>query len=52
MVFKGDENTLSVTMDEIIYHTKAVKRGLKRAFLVADMPFGSYQVDKSESIKK
>ena len=51
MVFKGDENTLSVTMDEIIYHTKAVKRGLKRAFLVADMPFGSYQVDKSEALK-
>lgn len=43
MVFKGEENTLSVTVDEIIYHTKAVKKGLKRAFLVADMPFGSYQ---------
>jgi 3-methyl-2-oxobutanoate hydroxymethyltransferase len=51
MVFKGEENTLSVTLDEIIYHTKAVKRGLKRAFLVADMPFGSYQVDKSYALK-
>ncbi len=51
MVFKGEENTLSVTLDEIIYHTKAVKKGLNRAFLVADMPFGSYQVDKSHAIK-
>ena len=51
MVFKGEDNTLSVTVDEIIYHTKAVKRALKKAFLVADMPFGSYQVNISDAIK-
>lgn len=50
MVFKGDENTLSVTLDDIIYHTKAVKKGLKRAFLVADMPFGSYQVSLPQAL--
>jgi len=50
MVFKGEENTLSVTVDEIIYHTKAVKKGLKRAFLVADMPFGSYQKSTEDAL--
>jgi 3-methyl-2-oxobutanoate hydroxymethyltransferase len=39
----GYENTLSVTMDEMLHHVKAVRRGLKRALLVADMPYGSYQ---------
>lgn len=51
MVFGGYENTLSVTVDEIIYHTRAVKNGIKAAFLVADMPFGSYQVTKGKAIK-
>ncbi|MDY6820938.1 MAG: 3-methyl-2-oxobutanoate hydroxymethyltransferase [Deferribacterota bacterium] len=51
MVFKGEENTLSVTVDEIIYHTKAVKRGLKRAFLTADMPFGSYQKSREYALE-
>jgi 3-methyl-2-oxobutanoate hydroxymethyltransferase len=40
----GLENTLPVTVDEMIYHTKAVVRGRKRALVVADMPFMSYQV--------
>lgn len=43
-VIAGYENTLPVTMEEMIYHTKAVARGRKRALLVADMPFMSYQV--------
>jgi 3-methyl-2-oxobutanoate hydroxymethyltransferase len=41
----GYENTLSVTMDEMLHHVKAVRRGVKHALLVADMPYGSYQVD-------
>jgi 3-methyl-2-oxobutanoate hydroxymethyltransferase len=41
----GYENTLSVTMDEMLHHVKAVRRGLKSALLVADMPYGSYQID-------
>jgi len=41
----GYENTLSVTMDEMLHHVKAVRRGVKSALLLADMPYGSYQVD-------
>lgn len=43
-VIAGYENTLPVTMDEMIYHTRAVARGRKKALLVSDMPFMSYQV--------
>jgi 3-methyl-2-oxobutanoate hydroxymethyltransferase len=46
----GYENTLSVTMDEMLHHVKAVRRGVKRALLVADMPFGSYQVDAKSAL--
>lgn len=42
-VFQGQDTTLPVTVDEIIYHTKAVTKGVKRAMVVADMPFMSYQ---------
>jgi len=42
-VIAGYENTLPVTLDETVYHTKAVMRGSKRALVVADMPFMSYQ---------
>ena len=48
-VIQGRENTLPVTMDEMIYHTKAVARGRQRALLVADMPFLSFQVDAQEA---
>jgi 3-methyl-2-oxobutanoate hydroxymethyltransferase len=41
----GYENTLSVTMDEMLHHVKAVRRGVRNALLVADMPYGSYQMD-------
>ena len=42
MVLQGHDTTVPVTVDDIIYHTKMVRRGLRRAFLVADMPFMSY----------
>lgn len=50
MVIKGEEDTLSVTMDEIIYHTKAVKRGSKNALIVSDMPFLSYHVSIEQAV--
>ncbi len=46
----GYENTLSVTMDEMLHHVKAVRRGVKNALLVADMPYGSYQIDAKTAI--
>jgi 3-methyl-2-oxobutanoate hydroxymethyltransferase len=42
MVIQGHDTTVPVTVDDIIYHTRMVARGLRRAFLVADMPFMSY----------
>jgi 3-methyl-2-oxobutanoate hydroxymethyltransferase len=50
-VFQGLETTIPVTIDEIIYHTKVVRRAVKRAMLVADMPFMSYQVDIKEAVR-
>ena len=44
-VFSGYDNTLPVTMDEMLYHTRAVVRGSEQALIVADMPFMSYQID-------
>lgn len=46
----GYENTLSVTMDEMLHHVKAVRRGVSNALLLADMPYGSYQVDEKEAV--
>ncbi len=48
-VIQGRENTLSVTMEDMIYHTKAVARGSQRALLVADMPFLSFQVSAEDT---
>jgi 3-methyl-2-oxobutanoate hydroxymethyltransferase len=42
MVMQGHENTLAVTMDEMLLYTRGVRRAVKRALLIADMPFGSY----------
>src|ERR1700691_3657214 len=42
MVVLGHDNTLAVTVDEMLHHTRAVRRGVRRALVVADMPFGSY----------
>src|SRR3984885_8413895 len=46
----GYENTLSVTMDEMLHHVRAVRRGVKNALLVADMPYGSYQIDPQTAL--
>jgi 3-methyl-2-oxobutanoate hydroxymethyltransferase len=51
MVEAGHENTLPVTVDEMIYHSRAVARGSKNALVVTDMPFGSYRVCLEESRK-
>jgi 3-methyl-2-oxobutanoate hydroxymethyltransferase len=50
-VIYGDPNTLSVTLEDMIRHTKAVSRGAKRALVVADMPFMSYQVSIEDAIR-
>jgi 3-methyl-2-oxobutanoate hydroxymethyltransferase len=50
MVMQGHENTLAVTMDEMLLYTRGVHRAVRRALLVADMPFGSYQTDEREGI--
>jgi 3-methyl-2-oxobutanoate hydroxymethyltransferase len=50
MVIKGEEDTLSVTIDEVIYHTKAVKKGAKNALIVSDMPFLSYHVSVEQAV--
>lgn len=49
MVVAGYENTLPVTMEEMIYHTRAVVRGRRRALVVADMPFMSYQLSSVQA---
>ncbi len=51
MVLLGYESTLPVTMEDMIIHTKAVSRGTKNALVVADMPFMSYQISVSESVR-
>ena len=51
MVVLGYENTLPVTMDEMIHHCKAVARGARLALLVGDMPFLSYQVSTEEAVR-
>jgi len=48
-VVAGHENTLPVTMDEMVYHTRSVARAVRNALVVADMPFLSYQADISDA---
>ena len=50
-VFAGYEYTLQISMDEMLYHTKAVKNGVKQSFAVGDMPFLSYQCSIDEAVK-
>jgi 3-methyl-2-oxobutanoate hydroxymethyltransferase len=49
-VVQGQVNTLAVTMDEMVYHTRAVARGRQRALLIGDMPFLSFQVSREQAL--
>jgi 3-methyl-2-oxobutanoate hydroxymethyltransferase len=51
MVFAGHDTTLPVTMDEMLYHTRSVVRGAHGAFIIADMPFLSYQCGHDEAVR-
>jgi 3-methyl-2-oxobutanoate hydroxymethyltransferase len=51
MVVLGYENTLPVTVDEMLHHVRAVRRGVRRALLVADMPYGSFHISIGESVR-
>ena len=50
MVVLGHPDTLSVTMEEMLHHTRAVRRGVKRALLVADMPYGSFHLGEAQAV--
>jgi 3-methyl-2-oxobutanoate hydroxymethyltransferase len=50
MVVQGQPNCLAVTLDEVIYHTRLVARGISRSLLIADMPFMSYQVSPQQAL--
>ncbi len=51
MVLQGHDTTLPVTLADMAYHTASVARGSKRAFVIADMPFGSYQVSPEQAFE-
>ena len=51
MVVLGYESTLPVTLDEMLHHTKAVRRGVQRALVVADMPYGTYHGEIGEAVR-
>lgn len=51
MVIQGQESTLAVTMEDMVYHTACVKRGAKTPFIITDMPFGSYQESKEQAYR-
>jgi 3-methyl-2-oxobutanoate hydroxymethyltransferase len=50
-VVQGQATTLPVTLDEIVYHTRLVSRAASRALVVADLPFGSYQIGAEEALR-
>ena len=50
-VLQGHESTLPVKLDDMVYHTECVARGSKRAFIVSDMPFGSFQVSPEDTLR-
>lgn len=52
MVVLGHDDTLSVTVDEMLHHVKAVRRGLARALLVADMPYGSFHLGVEHAVSQ
>src|SRR5262249_42155130 len=51
MVVQGQPDSLGVTLDEMIYHTRLVMRGVKRALVVADLPFMTYQVSPQQALE-
>jgi len=51
MVLQGHETTLPVTLEQMVYHTACVARGAKRAFVVADLPFGTFQCGPAETFR-
>ena len=51
MVMLGHDSTLPLTLDEALHHAKAVRRGVQRALVVADMPYGSYHAEINESLR-
>src|SRR5437764_958365 len=51
MVVLGYDDTMSVTMEEMLHHTRAVRRAVKQALLIADMPYGSYHLDENDAVK-
>ncbi len=51
MVVQGHETSLTVTVEEVIYHTRLVARGIRRSLLVADMPFMSFQVGPQQALE-
>lgn len=50
-VMAGNENTLPITLDEMIYHARSVKRAVSHALVVCDMPFGSYQTSREDALR-
>ena len=50
-VMAGHETTLPITLDQMIYHASSVIRGVERALVVVDLPFGSYQADSKEALR-
>ena len=50
-VMAGNLTTLPITIDQMIYHARSVARGVERAMIVCDMPFGTYQVNPTEAVK-
>src|SRR5206468_948741 len=51
MVVQGQPDSLAVTLDEMVYHTRLVARGVRRALVVADLPFMSYQVSPQQALE-
>ena len=51
MVLQGHESTLPVTLRDIVYHTACVARGAKRAFIIGDMSFGTFQISAQEAFR-
>src|SRR5882724_11381576 len=51
MVVLGYDSTIPVTLDEMLHHTRAARRGTRNALVVADMPYGTYHADIAESVR-